>query len=62
MVSVKSSYTLQRYATAEPIATSVSMFGAPFTALWKPLMKNFWLMTSTMPASRSWMSPMPTLL
>ena len=38
------------------------MFGAPFTALWKPLMKKFWLMTSTMPASRSWMSPMPTLL
>ena len=42
----------------EPRATSVSMLGAPWRRPLKPLMKNFWLMTMTMPASSSWTRPM----
>ena len=42
----------------EPMATSVSMLGAPWSSPLKPLMKNFWLMTITMPASRSCTRPM----
>ena len=32
---------------------SVSMLGEPWRSPLKPLMKNFWLMTMTMPASSS---------
>ena len=46
----------------EPRATSVSMLGAPWMRPLKPLMKNFWLMTMTMPASSSWTRPMATWL
>ena len=42
----------------EPIATSVSMLGERCTSPLKPLMKNFWLITITMPASSSCTSPM----
>ena len=44
---------LQRKLAEEPSATSVSMLGARWRRPLKPLMKNFWLMTITMPASRS---------
>ena len=46
----------------EPMATSVSMFGEPWISPLKPLMKNFWLITITMPASSSWTRPMATWL
>ncbi len=36
------------------------MLGAPWKRLLKPLMKNFWLITMTMAASRSWTRPMAT--
>ena len=46
----------------EPMATRVSMLGAPWSSPLKPLMKNFWLMTITMPASSSCTRPMATWL
>ena len=45
---------LQAKDAVDPRATRVSMLGAPWNRLLKPLMKNFWLMTMTMPASSSW--------
>ena len=53
---------LQRKLAEEPSATSVSMLGARWSRPLKPLMKNFWLMTITMPASSSWTRPMATWL
>ena len=44
--------------TPEPIATSVSMLGARFTAALKPLMKNFWFMTMMIPAISISTNPM----
>ena len=42
----------------EPSATRVSIFGARCHRLLKPLIKNFWFMTSMIPARRSCTSPM----
>ena len=47
-------------AAPEPIAISVSIFGAPWNRLLKPLMKNFWLITMTMPASSICTIPIAT--
>ena len=44
----------------EPRATRVSILGALFFRAVKPLMKNFWLMTMMIPASRSCTRPMAT--
>ena len=38
------------------------MFGARRHRLWKPLMKNFWLMTMTATVKSSWVRPIATWL
>ena len=57
-----SATTLHTNDAIEPSATSVSIFGERFMSALKPLMKNFWFITMTIPASRSWISPMATWL
>ena len=49
-------------AAVAPRATSVSMFGARCQSAWKPLMKNFWLMTMMMTVSSNCVRPMATWL
>ena len=61
-VMAKSTHTLQPKDTPLPMATSVSMFGAPWRTLWKPLTKNFLLTSITAAASSSCTSPMATWL
>jgi hypothetical protein len=46
-VMANRAYTLQRKDADAPSATSVSILGAPWARLLKPLMKNFWFMTIT---------------
>ena len=59
-VMAKSAYTLYPNDAAEPSATSVSIFGAPWIKPLKPLIKNFWFMTITATVSRSCKSPIAT--
>ena len=61
-VMAKSAYVLYTNAAVAPRATSVSMFGARCQSAWKPLMKNFWLMTMMMTVSSSCVRPMATWL
>ena len=58
----KSTYTLYINDAPEPMATSVSMFGAPCIAPLNPLTKNFWLMIITNMVRSICVSPIATWL
>ena len=57
LVIAKRTYTLHKKDAIDPIATSVSMFGDLCHRLLKPLIKNFWLITMTIPARSSCTRP-----
>ena len=54
--------TLHTKEAMEPSDTRVSMLGAPWNSDVNPLMKNFWFMTMTIPASSICTMPRPIWL